>query len=472
MTSLVSLGDPGLDRVLGGGLPLLDRGAGRENTIVLVRGPSGAGKSLLAAKIATALSKHTNAVALWACVELLTVEATTQLASLEGHAPAFDSVLSSPDELPAAPAIFAEQVRMDAPEPTNIASQCDELLDRCAERGFAPSVIIVDSIATGYRFTEAESRLAADALCKSAHARGLSLVIVEESDLSSQSIWTYAVDVVIELDRRPKVRPDGSSFARECVIAKNRFGFANVGPHQLQLSKQGVNVFPRPGSYARATTARSHEPVVVRYNAPDIGLETYPNVNGRLSSLVGPDERVGIKRAHSIIGSVVNALPTSRVLAIDLASERPRFDLSRILGDKVLSAAIGSLGLGNPSRTPHDLLATLERARSEFEPSLVFISDLSDLDRFSSPVEHRHALAIWCAVLRDEGITVVAHEAAMLDDIVGLAGGGRAFRSAAYSPSLVHRMADLQFEHRVIPTDQAFEETIFEPSTARRWKLS
>jgi KaiC/GvpD/RAD55 family RecA-like ATPase len=474
MTTLVKLGDAGLNRVLGGGLPIVDRGAGRANSVVLIRGPAGAGKTLFAARVACALAREASANILWACVEILPAEVRAQLEGLTdaGLPPVYANSLYSSDSVAVAPAIIAESLEIDdGAAPTakvDLAERLLKLLRQLQHRKLAtPTVIVVDSLAVGYHIGADIDRRIADGLCKMAHARGISLVLVEESDLSEQSLWTYAVDAVFELDRRPKPRERGVSFSREIVIAKNRFGFADVGPHQLQLSPRGATVLPRPGSYAAVLrTTPTTLPDAERFRQPQYsGKPPMPIIAGRLLSILGPEVGFVRRAANWVLAMHPN---DSHLLVLELGAALPDFSSLRNEASAVRRAA-----LSHPFLTPHEILA---RATDAYEagdiPQVVVIGDLAAVDGFGAADEVHRALAAWCDWVRSRGCSIVAFNSSAQESIVEISGGARAF-SAAGGTSSVHAIADLQLELRTIPTQmKAYLATLVEPATGLRWDVA
>jgi KaiC/GvpD/RAD55 family RecA-like ATPase len=474
MTTLVSLGDAGLDRVLGGGLPIVDRGAGRPNSVVLIRGPAGAGKTLFAARVAWSLARQSSANILWACVEILPAEVRAQLEGLTdaGLPSVYANSLYSSDPAAVAPAIIAESLEIDdGAAPTakvDLAERLLKLLHQLQHRQIAtPTVIVVDSLAVGYHIGADIDRRIADGLCKMAHARGISLVLVEESDLREQSLWTFAVDAVFELDRRPKPRERGVSFSREIVIAKNRFGFANVGPHQLQLSSRGSTVLPSPGSYGVEPGGTPTTSGAARFRAAQSGKETkLPLIAGRLLSIVGPEVAVVRRVAQHVLAMHPINIP---LLALELGAPVP--DLSDLRG---AAGAARSVSLSHPFLTPHEILARATDAlQAVGEQQLVLVGDLGVVDGFGAADEVHRALAAWCGWVRSRGCSIVAFNSRAQESIVQVTSGARAFSAPGSSPAPTHAIADLQLEVRTVPTQPSdFVATLTESATGLRWTVS
>lgn len=250
-------GIPGLDLVLGGGVRLIERTpkAGLSGSL-LIRGTPGAGKSLLGMQLALAIADELRGDVACGCIEILPVELESQLAgfvppSVEERPRLNRHVLSPPFSLAEDDfgRLFAAVMDLgsEGEERQNLEAALAALLDAVQEAGGRPRVLIVDSLSDGYGIASSAPRTLADGLCKLAAERGLFLILLEEISHPTPSGWSFAVDLVIELQRAQE--DSESSDLRKLSITKNRLGSCDIGSQDFTIEQDGVHVLPRPAAY-------------------------------------------------------------------------------------------------------------------------------------------------------------------------------------------------------------------------------
>jgi KaiC/GvpD/RAD55 family RecA-like ATPase len=296
----VRSGSVGLDLVLGGGPRLLRRGPDptRESATVLVRGGPGVGKSVFAADFAMRMATALGGDALYVCIEVLPSEVIAQRMGFDGFDPAkpaaVDLAHAGARKAPGdGPKLVVGMADMPVVEGVpDVGSTMLALARLAAERGFAPRVVVVDSLSDGYGLGRNVPRPIVDGVCKLAVEEGWTLVLVEEVAGVETSAWSFAVDTVLTLSVTPAGR-------REVMVTKHRFGSCQPGPHRLLVEREGVRVLPCFAAYRNAVrdldlpppaTNRSLRVPVV---GPELDWTTFdvPDGHGRLVLLeVGSTE--------------------------------------------------------------------------------------------------------------------------------------------------------------------------------------
>ncbi len=260
MTDLVRTvrsGIVGLDLALGGGFRFVRRSyAGdRESSILLVRGGPGVGKSVLAEDLALRLATVVEGDALYFCVEVLPSEILAQRMGFDDFDPARVVDLSRKghrDPSITKPSLILGM--LDAPlDDAGVPDVGASLLDlhrMAAARGYAPKVVVVDSLSEGYGLGASVSRTVVDGLCKLAVEQGWVLILVEETPTDAPTPWTFAVDTVLSL--RLTAAEGGAQSRRELLVTKHRFGGCEPGPHGLLIERERVRVIPPFSAYRNA----------------------------------------------------------------------------------------------------------------------------------------------------------------------------------------------------------------------------
>lgn len=270
---MLPVGDPGLERVLGGGLRFFSRAPSLPDSgVLLVRGGPGVGKSVLAAQVAVAAARALGGDVLFGCIELLPKEVTAQL---DAFAWARAGVrLATLDEVsPEATATKGEPwlaaALLDAiPDPKEkekdlgraVATQFNTALTV----GLVPRVVVIDSLAEGYGLGASTPRDYVDAVCKRFAQLGVLGILVEEAVGSEPTPWCFAVDTVLELGRERS--GEGDEWVRTLTVSKHRFGASHPGPHVVTVGDKGLAVSPSLGAYDvfpfwRGLTAPERDPV-------------------------------------------------------------------------------------------------------------------------------------------------------------------------------------------------------------------
>ncbi|MBI4952335.1 MAG: hypothetical protein HY908_09895 [Myxococcales bacterium] len=245
---------PGLDMMLGGPLAVVPRaGEGKDNTTILVRGGPGVGKTVFATHLATQLAQHWKADVVYACVELLPTELAAQHEGIHSnHPPADVRIVPWPvrSEGHPRPQIFASMLdlgdRLD-PEQTRKRFELGvvELHEAATRVSPRVRVLVVDSLSDGYGLGGTQApRWLADSLCKYAAETGTSLVLIEETTGPAPSVWSFAVDLVLEIGTEPM--PSG---CRALRVTKNRFGPWIGGDAELHVAVGGITLMPPLAAY-------------------------------------------------------------------------------------------------------------------------------------------------------------------------------------------------------------------------------
>jgi len=241
----VRSGIVGLDLALGGGLRFVRRlhGADQESAIILVRGGPGTGKSVLAQDLALRVGSDLRCDVLYLCVEVLPTEVYAQRVGFDDFDPAAVVDLSEAPQTPTAcpaPRLLLGMHELPADTDDHVPDLGGALLDLAriaAARGYAPKVVVVDSLSEGYSLGSAVPRPVVDGLCKMAIEQGWVLILIEEATNDTMSPWTFAVDTVLSLRLSQETR-------RELVVTKHRFGACEPGPHRLLVEPDRLRVIP------------------------------------------------------------------------------------------------------------------------------------------------------------------------------------------------------------------------------------
>jgi KaiC/GvpD/RAD55 family RecA-like ATPase len=189
--STIHVDIPGLDLVLGGGIPAISRAEGlEESATLLLRGPPGSGKSIFGTQIAAAIGRTLGVDVAYGCVELLPHELHAQHGAF---GPVGDRVVVPPFARQEPPKqgecrIFAAVLDIGSAEEaqSSFGGAVIELLEVVEACGGKPRVLVIDSLSDGYKLGSSAPRELADRLCKLAASRGMFLVMLEETEFRSR----------------------------------------------------------------------------------------------------------------------------------------------------------------------------------------------------------------------------------------------------------------------------------------------
>lgn len=454
MTECISLGDRGLDLVLGGGLRLVRRVGDKCGLVALIRGPAGAGKTLFGLHAALAVAAHMKRSVAYACVELLPTELEAQLRSQRAdHA----DVVVAHGENPSPPQVDPAR-RIDARlldlshGVASFGPELERFWDSLTSSALAPSVLVVDSLSEGYGLGAAAPREFVDAVCKLAAHWGVALILLEESATDAASPWVFAADTVLELsaltDDVESIR--ASPFERRVVVAKHRFGPSDVGPHRFSLRPgEPVRVYPRPSAWLEPWA----ESVDVGLKPRDLGemglgvrallpkehprAQEFPDA--AVVTLFGPDQGTLRERARVLLSQPGEPL---KLLEVNLQG--------RVQEHAVWSGAKGTMTLASPYVSAHRLLRLLlDGATAQPSTECVVVRDLRSLRDFWDRAGVRRTLSVFCQLMRRRGVAVIMVEttpSAM--SMVASAGGLVEYAEPGIEPPSSVDWADVSLEVR------------------------
>jgi KaiC/GvpD/RAD55 family RecA-like ATPase len=388
----ISLGLPGLDRVLGGPLRLVERLANQPSTSILVRGGPGTGKTSLALHLAAEIAKQLDGDVLFASVEMLASELRAIYDGTSGEArlgkqvvdlakPAVDE--AGPDGSHAT-VWFAnlDVVGRSGPEVhAALEASFVELL-RSARSSTSRGVraVVVDGLSDGYDLGSKAPRALADGLVKFAAQEGFVLVLVEETNAAALTHWSFAVDISLLLMNEPGLPPG----TREMSVDKSRYSAASAGPHLYTMDRNGPAIAPHPSAHARAW-----EDAVERPRSQGVLLQWEP---GKPMAF----------RERQVLGSVHIdlSLPESRYIDRDPPGfgypDQPSFAWSLWREPRILLSE--SISLLHAVRRDIESDPNL---RLEYDPeTTVYVGDLAVLDSLDSSTraEHLACIAVLAAV--------------------------------------------------------------------------
>jgi len=414
----ISLGIPGLDLVLGGGIRVQQRTTkGKGSTMILVRGGAGAGKTILGAHIAAALvsgfeGREPSDIA-YACIEILPTELQAQLAGFQATKDLPFSFAGNKRSRGGFHVIRAALLEL-ANGRDSLGEGLVALLDDCEREGFFPKVLVVDSLSDGYGFGKSVAREIADGVCKIAVERGLCLVLLEETKDARPSPWSFAVDVVLELTR------EADEFAlqdRHVSVSKSRFSATDLGPHALVFEDQRVFVMPRPRAYLWASgnmlfphlfTAR--QDIRRNWNVPELNKGN-PPFSPSITAIIGTDSQ-RVRQASLTLGRAEDK--TARAIHVNLqrisAAEGYR---EKVNEDEPCFEISAGHPLLSPERLIHLVLEAIRTAdQSSLPISLVRIGDLQALRSTRNEHGIREAISVLSVFLVKSKIPVILSETA------------------------------------------------------------
>jgi KaiC/GvpD/RAD55 family RecA-like ATPase len=428
-TRLVPLDISGLDLVLGGGLWTVARMPDvPESTTVLVRGAPGAGKTVFGSQLAGSVARSLGGDVAYGCIELLPVEFQAQHGGLRREGVAEEVVI--PPFKKGRPSkesscrFFAGLLDLGASgdEQSQLGPAVDALLNQIVQTGGSPRVLVIDSLSDGYNLGGSAPRQLADALCKLAVERGLVLILLEEVADFRPSVWSFAVDVVLELRSAEGNQGLGmpDSLGRRLTVIKNRFGPSDAGPHRFSISPEwGLSILPRPSvyleSWARSVLWKGWSPPAPVEQSWSVGSEVdspkWPRFRECVTAVYGAQAQLVFRVANRLGRKALNGQPIGGAcLLIDFSRQ---WDSRR---DKTYDyRAVGLIPAGNPYLSGHHLVAAVRGVlQGLVEDAVVvekaLIGDLRSIRGFREPEEIRRAVSTVVAMLRQVGVPTVLFE--------------------------------------------------------------
>jgi KaiC/GvpD/RAD55 family RecA-like ATPase len=393
----------GLSLILGGEIraiaKLADRG---ESTVILVRGPAGSGKSIFATQLAAHEALARGGDVVYCCIELLPSELDAQLSGLtfgpEKRGLRVSNVADSSLSVAHAPRIYASIVDVPEVEVPDIGGELQRVLHEATRELFLPKVIVIDSLAEGYRLGLSVPRYLADALAKFAADNGILLVLLEETMDQRDSTWTFIADVVLELAHHGAI---GTSAAEErsLTVRKNRFGPAQVGPHAFAIHRAGgIVIYPRLSAYFSEFAGTVLPKHVRGKTSPQWRISQ----GGRPMSIPKEDEIVLLtgSDATAVLVALDRIALHAQLLYLDMASMGPS-------ADRVLRC-------GDPLLGPERLLSELSGALESLSGSIsgIAVGDLGAIDRNIDADGIWRALPTIVMIARSLQLPVILYETA------------------------------------------------------------
>jgi len=428
---LVPLDISGLDLPLGGGLWTVPRIEGvPESTAILVRGAPGVGKTVFGSQLAGSVARALGGDVAYGCIELLPVEFQAQHAGLrrkdvveEVVIPPFKKSKSSKEN---DCRFFAGLLDLGAAgdEQSRLGPAVDALLHQVEQVGGRPRVLVIDSLSNGYNLGGSAPRQLADALCKLAAELGLVLILLEEAADFRPSVWSFAVDVVLELKLSEEEPVAGMpvTLDRWLTVIKNRFGPSDPGPHRFTMVRgTGVYVIPRPVVYLAGWAAdilwkgwKSPEPEVQGWAVGEVVAQPrWPDFRECVTAVYGAYPHV-VRRVANQLGRQSQPVQSKKTSLLSI-------DFGRQVQSQRKSVywhpSVTEISAGHPHLDGGDLLDTVREALKQMRDSNVIvekalIGDLRAIRSFRNPEEIRMAVAIIVAMLRNVHIPAVLFETA------------------------------------------------------------
>lgn len=414
-TQKIHVDIPGLDLILGGGLPILARGAHGTyyppSATVLIRGGPGSGKTVLGTQIAGSLGRALGCDVAYACVEMLPTELAAQHGALGRPR---ERILWPPWQNAAGNAslddrecrIFAAMLKLDSgSEQQQLDGEIEGLLQVVKQCGGSPRVVVVDALSDGYGLGASASRIVADALCKYAAYHGLIMVLLEETIDDRASPWRAVCDVLLELNGAPEHR---------IAVAKNRLAPCDVGPHRFMIEPlRGVLILPRPSCYLAPWAAElvlplpdppSPAPPIQDWGIPIPDLEAWPAFRHCFTVVHG--------------SNTADVLHLVKKLGVTSGYSGPRdgFDIIVNFGPSTLGPVSKhkALVVQDPHRGDAMLAGVIgllqDLQRQDARVARVLVGDLRRLRSVPDREEILRSLVILAAILRRAGLPCIFFE--------------------------------------------------------------
>jgi hypothetical protein len=296
----------------------------------------------------------------------------------------------------------------DEPDPTALLEAVDAIAREATLTRAAVRVFVVDSLSVGYGLGADTARYLCDELCKLAGERGWILLLLEESDSSEPSAWSYAVDTVLQL----RVEDDG---ARTLRIPKHRFGRPGAGAHRLQFLVEDCAINPSLQTYSSRWVRDRALPNLVEsppreWHAPD-GSRAFARWRDYRDATIGVwgSDPLSLRRVVRLLGVLPKEHAPCPTLYVDFQLRTERQSSAAREVDAVLPA-------GHPQLSgPTLLLAArkiIEAMGTRTAIQQVVVGDLQALMDFERADELGHALMILASLCRDRSIPVVFFETA------------------------------------------------------------
>lgn len=423
--SILPLDIEGLDLVLGGGIHLLERVSGSgESAILLIRGPAGSGKTAFGTQLAASIARALQTDVAYGCVELLPTELRAQHEGIRKPTSREEVVIlteeieETGDPDASSVRIFAGVLDLgeDGESVKHFGAALEGLLEEATRRaGRKVRVLVADSLADGYGLGANAPRILADGVSKLAAEQGLVVVLLEELSEARPSVWSFAVDTVLELSLSKENKFPG----RELSIPKNRMGPSNFGPHELDVAHQrGAALHPHESAYVQAWPHSVFTPP----DTPPRGwsprslasIKWLPAVHDSVVTIIGRDAALNKRMAFGISDFkdlTLNA-PVDLVFLIG-AYGLVGFDSSAVGGNNLWITAWHPV-LSSGPRILSLLRSWLSKAKQVKRPlRRVIVGDLRDIERYTEAHEKIAAIStisVMAVLMRSLRIPLILFE--------------------------------------------------------------
>lgn len=428
----VRSGIVGLDLALGGGFRFVRRSheGDRESCTLLIRGGPGVGKSVLAEDLALRLAAAVEGDALYFCVEVLPSEILAQRMGFDDFDPARVVDLSrkghrEPSLTKPSLVLGMLDALVDEQGVPDVGRALLDLHRIATARGYAPRVVVVDSLSEGYGLGTSVPRAVVDGLCKLAVEQGWVLILVEEAATDAPSPWAFAVDTVLSLRLAPPASPLQSR--RELLVTKHRFGGCEPGPHGLLIERERVRVIPPFSAYRNAARDLVLPPPAKNRSLAIPSVEDasfpewfdVPDREGRVVAVRGQLPDRGMERFCRRVGAFTPARARSdgavAQFAIREASDIPArveggtFTVGTlhqlVRGDEWLENALHYMATAVP--TPGGRIAS------------VSIGPIERVERYTYQGELTQAFSLLAGLLQQQGLIAVLFGTSPVDVVYG-----------------------------------------------------
>jgi len=391
---LLKTGVPGLDNLLGGGLP--------EFSFNLIAGLPGSGKTTLAHQIIFSLASPENRALFFTVLG----EPALKMLRYQQQFPFFDITKVN------------KSIRFVNLSVDLLEGNLERVLSRIAEevKAYAPSLVFVDSFRSVVRLTKQKEKGASELqrfiqqlVMKMTNWQATTFLVGEymTSEMESSPVSTVA-DGILQLSQNVH----RNSMVRKIQVVKMRGQAQAPGLHTFRISNEGIQVFPR-AIVQRAATAKAAIKTAAAGERVPMGT---PGLDDMLAGglpvgysllVVGPSGCGKTILATEFLAEGVRRGEPGVIAAFE---KSPSQQLSKQLNGLIKAGHVGvintrSLDL-SIDETLHDLIEMIERMQAK----RVVIDSLSGFELALAPEfseDFRGSLYRLIAELTDRGVTIL-----------------------------------------------------------------